>query len=189
MPFHPRTLIRRAAIAKCLNKTPALAGVHDFRVESYSLDEVPALNIWTGDDDVDRDSIETSPRELKCTVELGFTCGLKQTDNFVALHDGSLAAALDSFALIVEDLISADDTLNGTASEVVLQRTPKLTISEQGDQLLGTIDLSFRATYFRNAPTELPVDIFDFADIRYSLANAVHPDNQGHDELPDLYTP
>ena len=189
MPFHPRTLIRRAAIAKCVNKTPAMTSVYNFRVESYALDEVPALNIWTGDDDVDKASVETAPRELKREVELGFTCGLKQTDNFVALHDGSLADALDSFALIVENLISADDTLDGTASDCVLSRTPKLTISEQGDQLLGTIELSFRATYFSNAPVDLPVDILDFADIRQSLANAVHADNQSHDVLPDLYTP
>ena len=189
MPFHPRTLIRRAAIAKCVAKTPAMTSVHNFRVESYALDEVPALNVWTGDDDVDDDSTRTAPRELKRTVDLIFLCGLKQTDNFVAIHDNIIADALDSFAMIVEDLISADDTLSGTASQCVLKSTPKLTISEQGDQLLGTIEVNFRVTYYRHAPVDLPVDIFDFADIRHSLANAVHADNQSHDVLPDLYTP
>lgn len=194
MPLHPRTLIRRAAIAKCLNKTPAMGSVHNARVESYELKEVPALNVWTGDDEVDEDSIETAPRELEHTLDLTFLCGLKQTDNFVALHDNSLADALDSFALIIEDLISAEDTFalgtpQALAADCVLNRTAKLTIDDKGDQLLGMIELNFRVTYTRHAPVDQPVDIFEFADIRYSLENAVHPDNQAHDELDSLYTP
>lgn len=189
MPLHPRTLIRDAAISKCMGLTPALANVHDWRVESYALDEVPALNIWTGDDEVESESTKTAPRELKRYLELGFTCALKQTDNFVAQHDGSIAAALDTFALVIEDLIAADYTLNDTASDVVLSRTPKITINDSGDQQLGVIELIFRVTYFRYAPADGPTNIFDYADVRYSLGNAVHPDNQAHDVLPDLYTP
>jgi hypothetical protein len=189
MALHERTQIRNACRAALLNKTPALQGIYfDRHAElSFSPDELPAISIKAGADEVESDSEKTAPRELKHLLDIEIVCALKETDNFVALQDNSIETALDTFAGLIEDLISADDTLGGAASDIVLVSTDPITRGT-GDQVVGTLKLNFRATYFRNAPKETPSDIFEIADIRYSLSNAVDEPDQAHDVLNDLYT-
>jgi hypothetical protein len=186
---HQRTLIRDAAKAPVLNKTAAGTNVVTTRIVPWRAKDLPAVAIYTLRESVDKSSKETAPRELMRMPALVIEGALKMADAFVAANGGNMDDALDAMALQLERAIAADDTLAGTVGDVVLADTD-VEILRDGDQLIGVIALSYDVTYHTYLPDaeDVELDDFDTADIRHSLANAVHADNQAHDLLDNLYT-
>jgi hypothetical protein len=185
----PLTLICRAMQALLLNKTPAVTNVNVDRSLSYRRDDLPAISVFADDEQVDEASTNTAPRENKILAFVKVVCILKETDHFVANRGNKLEEALNYFGWLARRAIYADYTLAGTAADCVLSSMQKLR-PEKGEDQIWAIDVTFKVWYFEYAPDGADVDLpnFDYADIRYSLGNQVHVDNQAHDVLENLYT-
>jgi hypothetical protein len=185
---HPRALLRRAAQSQLLNRTPAFENVQRRKRKTYDRDELPVVDVYADTEEVDERSHETAPRELKRFPQLLIKGVLKETDNIVSQHDNDMEDALDEFALQIEAAVALDETLSGSVSDIALLRTD-IEIDEEGEQRVGWVLLTYKVTYFSYQPESTDgLDNFDTADIRHSLANAVHVDNQAHDLLENLYT-
>jgi hypothetical protein len=185
---HPRKLIRDAAKAQLLNKTAAGTRISTTRVTPWRPQELPAISIYMLRDPVQPESMKSAPRELERRPAMVIECALKMKDAFVTANGGNIDDALDAFELQVLSAISADDTLGGTVGDIVIEDS-EIEILRDGDQMIGVIACPFYCRYHMYMPeaVDVPLDDFDSADIRYSLANAVHVDDQANDLLENLY--
>lgn len=185
---HPREAMIDTMVAMLLNKTAAGTRVLESLTPPWRPNQLPAIAIYDPSESVREESAKSAPRELERSPLIAVDCALKATDAFVTGLGGNLNKALNRMADQVERALNIDDTLAGNISDMWLADTEK-TLLHSGDQMIGVITLTYRVKYFRFAPLaeDVPLDDFDTADIRYSLSDAVHPDNQAHDLLENLY--
>lgn len=184
---HPRTLIRQAVKAALLNATTAADRVHTSRSVAWRPKDLPAIAIYTLEEEVDPSSANSAPRELKRNLSLAV--------EVAAVQQASIDDELDALAQEVERAICADDTLGGKASDIVLAST-NVDILADGERIIGVMRLEFAATYYTFAPDaeDVPLPDFETSNIRYKLGNAVYQDNEAVDDLtvfipPSAYTP
>lgn len=173
---HQRQLIRQAVKAQLLGATAAEDRVYTNRMFPYTRAQLPALAVYTLEEEVE--PFNTAPRELKRTLQLAIEAAVEETEE--------VDDALDVLALQVEAAMDLDETLGGTASDSLLSST-QMEVIETGSRSAGVIRLEYTVTYYTHVPqVREGLDDFVTADVRHSLANAVHPDDQGHDivELP-----
>lgn len=183
------TLICRAMRGLLLTKTPAQDRVYVDRALSYKREELPAISIFADTEEVDEESANTAPREMRIEALVKVVCILKQTDSFVANRGNNIEEALNHFGWLARRALYSDYTFSGTASDSYLASIQKLR-PERGEEQVWAIEVTFKVTYFEYAPDESDVELdnFDVADIRYNLGNEVHPDNEAHDRIENLYT-
>lgn len=169
---HQRKLIRQAAVAKLIAAaTSAGARVYPTRVAPLRKDLLPAIAVYTEDEEVDPDSEGTSTRELKRYVEL-------VVEGYVA-HTSALSAddGMDDLAEQIEAAIDADPNLNSTVGDhgCFLERTETGFADGSSDPLIGVVKLTYRALY-RTSPAEAgssPTDAFLTADVKYTPPGGV----------------
>jgi len=178
---HPRQLIRDAAKTALVNTTAAADRVFTTRLTPFRAPVLPAIGIWTLEEDVDPESAKTAPRELKRHPRLAIEAVLRNAS------DGDIDDQLDDLALEIEKAIAADDTLGHTASDCWLMKT-EFEFGNQGDMEIAVARLIFYVTYFGYAPdaADVTVDDLKTIDAKYDLANAVDPGNQAEDKLINL---
>lgn len=140
---HPRTLVRRAVIARLTNATTAGARVQGTRVEPLKKTLLPAISVETFKEPVDPDSADTEPRELlrMLSVEVIGWVAL----NGVAPND--VCDVIDDLAEQIEAAMDADRYLGGAAADSVLEDT-EIEIRDDGnDPLIGVVVLTYSVTY------------------------------------------
>lgn len=177
--LHQRQRIREAAKAALVGKTAVGDRVHETRILPWKKIELPAIAVYTLNEEVDPESARSAPRELERTVELAIEAFVEAGDN--------VDDALDALALQIERAMHADETLGGTASDSILSSS-EMAVLKDGEKLAGTIGLTYSVRYFTYAPDAADVHLNEFAtaDIRHNLGNVVHPDNEAHDRLTGL---
>jgi hypothetical protein len=154
---HPRKLIRQAAVAVTTNATVAGARVYGTRVAPIRKTGLPAIAVYTEDEEVDQDSATTAPRELKRNLDLVFEAFVAHTDA-LAVDD-----AMDDIAEQIEAAMDANRYLNGTAGESILVRTETGIADGSADPLIGVAKLTYAVTY-RTSPAVVGGNLADFTD-------------------------
>ena len=181
--MHARQAIRDAVKAQLLHQTPAFDRVFLSRVLPLRPLELPAVCVYVLDETVDPESRSTAPRELARTLRLSIEATLEFEDD--------LDAQLDAVSLAIEKAIHADPTFGGKASDTILSSTDLLLGGgEKGEKPFGLARLTYAITYYTWAVEEIdePLDDLKTVEIRTSLSNAVHSDNQAKDRLTNLDT-
>jgi hypothetical protein len=173
--MHPRTLIRKAAVAQLLAaNTAAAERVYETRVIPHRRTELPALAVYAVEESVEDDG-ETAPRELKRTLQLAIEGAVSGAQNVDDL--------MDAIAFEVEQALHADETLAGTAADSLLSST-ELEVVADGDTLIGLLRLIYAVTYFAYPVASAELDDFNTANIRYDLEGEQAP----ADETIDVVT-
>jgi hypothetical protein len=180
--MHQRQLIREAAKAALVGKTGAGARVYETRVVPFKRLELPAIAVYTLEENVDPASRSTAPRELKRTVDLAIEAAVKQGEN--------IDDALDAIALEIERALHADETLGGAASDSILSST-EIDVLEDGDRLVGVVTLVYSVTYYTDAPAAEDAaagELVDLArvDVRHNLGGSVDVNDEARDRLEGL---
>jgi hypothetical protein len=175
---HQRQLIREA-VKTLLVAAATAAGsrVYESRTVALKQTELPAIAVYTLQEEVDPGSANSAPRELKRTLELAVEGAVKGTAN--------VDDALDALAAQVECAMARDETFGGKAGDSFLSAT-EIDLADDGRQPIGLVRLVYSVTYRTYAPDEdcaTPTDDFNTADVKYSLGGDVHPDNQAHDTI------
>lgn len=182
MNVHKRKLIRNAAAAALLNKTTAADRVLTTRRYPWRPTQLPAIGVYTLEEDVDPESHKSAPRELQRFPRLAIEAVLR-------VEESNIDDQLDDIALAIEKAIAADDTLGGTASDCWLMKT-EFDFGNQGDQEIAVARLIFHVTYFAFAPDEddVALDALETIDAKYSLKGTQPAGNQAEDLLTDMDT-
>lgn len=176
----PRRLIREAVKAALIGKTIAGNRVESSRPNPLSqqphaaggLDELPAIIVYTRS--MRSEVFDESPRRYRHEAELVVECALE-------IQPGTpLDDQMDEFEQQVVDELLLDDTLNGTADDLVLTGSTN-TIDGSGNKLLGGVIISLQATFYTYAPVagggggERELPDFNRLHTEYSL-NGQQPD-------------
>lgn len=158
---HPRQLIRQAVRNLLLNQTAAGTNVVTTRVLPYRKEDLPAISVYTLEEEVDPDSVNTGPRELERQLVLEIAGWVK--------YGAGMDDAQDDLALEIETAMHADPTFGGTAAESVLAGTVMSIKGESSDSLLGLVTLTYQVTYRTLAP-EAPANLDDFERVEATHA-------------------
>ena len=175
----PRRLIREAAKAALLGKTIAGNRVESSRPNPLSqqphaaggLNELPAIIIYTRS--TRSEVFDESPRRYRHEAELVIECACE-------IGPGQdLDDQLDEFEEQVVNALLLDDTLGGTADDLVLVGSTN-TIDGGGNKLLGAVIISLQATFYTYAPVqggggELVLPDLERVHVEYDL-NGQQPD-------------
>ena len=138
---HKRTLIRNALVSKLIGTAPTYATdaedrVYPNRTQSLSKSKLPAIKVFDESESASDTALNIS-RYLR-TIETRIEIYVEQNSN--------LDTALDDIAKQVEDLITADRTISGTASGATYVST-QLEFDDSGDKKVGVATLNFQIKY------------------------------------------
>lgn len=168
--MNPRQLIREAVKAALVGKTIAGTRVESSRPNPLSqqphaaggLDELPAIIIYTRS--TRSEVFDESPRRYLHRAELVVECACE------IAPDQELDNQLDAFEQQVVEALLVDDTLNGTADDLVLTGSTN-TIDGGGNKLLGAVIISLEATFYTYAPVEDTLELpgLERVHIQYDL--------------------
>lgn len=177
--MHERREIRDAIVAQLIAAGASFGSrVFPTRIPPLRTAELPAVCVYTDDEQVDRATWSTAPRELGRTVNVAIEGWVRVTED--------IEDVFDALALEVETAMDADLNLDETAFDSGLVST-EIGISMQGDRPMGAIRLLYAVTYHTELRVQPPEDEFDTANIRYNLENAQHEDDQAEDLVEDIH--
>lgn len=175
--LHPRTVIRKGVAALLKGKTAAGQSVYTSRVEAFGSRHLPAISIYTTDEDADTG--DTSPRRYTRTPDVVVQA--------VFEVDADLDDAMDAMALEIEAVLLPEPTWGGIADDSVLTKTA-MYLADTGRAELGCLALTFRAEYDTRPGlvVEATLDDFATADVAYVHATPDGPvvDAQDTIQLP-----
>lgn len=179
-PLHERTQIRAAAIALLTGETSAGANVYSSRMGPLPSWGIPALAVYTDDEEVDPASKNTSPRELKRKPKLVIEAWVSVPAN------GQLDDAFDVIAREIEVAMDADADLDETVFSSILNST-EMGWQQNGARPMGCVKLEYEVTYHTQLRLADPEDDFDSTDIRTSLEGAQAEADQSEDIVEDIH--
>lgn len=172
--LHPRTLIRFAIVAALLGATAAAARVFATRVVPVRRTELPAIAVYTIEEDAEDKG--TAPRELERVVQVAIEA---------VVHPAALSPAddvLDALSLQIEKAMHADPYLGGNAGDCLLTKT-EIGVLPDGERLLGQLLLTYAVTYHTLAPAGEATDEFLRVHAEHNLGNQVHELDQAVDDF------
>lgn len=170
-------------MAQLLNRTRCEDRVDAGRAIPWKPHQLPALSVYTlfgtGGERVDEEHARTATvggaRELKRLVPLVIETAVRA--------EQGMDDELDALAVEIEDGIHRDETLGGTASEVILLETDA-ELAENGDQTIAMLRLTFGVTYYTaaaSAADDQSLDSFQTADVRHDLGGQQPAADEAHD--------
>lgn len=151
--MHPRKIIRDAVVAALVSTTSAGTRVKATRVEPMGAQPsanrgsgLPALAIYTPEDQVDADAAMYKPRELWHRLTLKVTAWVTDTAA-VPVDD-----AMDAIAEQIEAAMNADAYFGGACGGDVgsILSSTETGVLDDGDPLIGVITLTYRCEYADN---------------------------------------
>lgn len=175
---HERQDIRNQAVTQLIAGNTGAAG-RVFKTRMSPIKEgaeLPAISVYTLDEDVDSSSADTAPRRLIRNLDLVI-------DAWVQVPaDGSIDDAVDDLALQIETAMDADIYLGKTARFSFLSRT-EIAVSVDGDKISGCAHMTYSVEYRTDVRLAPPGDTFDKADVTYpNLGKGpINPANQAED--------
>lgn len=172
--MHQRQVIREAVRDLLIAaSTAASTRVVATRTLPYRKNELPAISVYTLEETVDGESVNTAPRELTRNLQLEIAGWVTAADD--------VDDQMDALALQIEFAMDADRYLADSAAECVLDGTT-MGIQGDGDNLMGLVTLTYAVTYRTMAP-EAPTDLSDFttAAVTYNQGDAQADAAAAHD--------
>lgn len=179
--MHPRELICDAVVANLTNRTSAGTRVEAFRIDTYQDSELPAIAVYTQDEQVDPNSSSTAPRKLTRNVKAEIAATVAHSEAFPAWR------AMNAIAEEIEAVMDVDRFLGGTAAGSVLESTEISFPNPSADPLLGIIVLTYSVTY-QTTPATGTLDDFLRAGTTTKFAGA-RDDNAPTDVISVRETP
>lgn len=175
--MHQRTIVRQAIVAALTGATAAEARVYPTRILPLRKLELPAIAVYTLEESVDGESVNTAPRELTREAPVVIEALV------AAVPGANVDDALDDLALEIETAMHADPYLGGEAADSILDGTT-MEVIEDGERMMGLVTLTYSVTYRTLAP-EAPGNVADFLRVKSTenLGGDVHPDAQAVDEF------
>jgi hypothetical protein len=177
--MHQRQAIREAVTARLKGRTAAGGRVYETQKVPWTRLELPAIAVYSLDETVDPASKSTAPRELTRTVPIAIEAVVRPGAN--------VDDAMDAMSLEIERVVDRDPTFGDTASDSILATTEQR-LSEEGDQTVGNVRLTYNVTYYTQAPDPADVELDDLktVDVRTSLGGAVAAADQAEDTVTNL---
>lgn len=176
---HRRKAIRTAVIKALKNKT--LAGENVFTNQSTPQwdKDLPAILVYSESETATEQNV--APRELKRVLELRIECIARGNDTENADDDKpSVEDILDDLAEQVECELSRDDSLDCTASDIILTGT-EFQFEGEGAFPIGSARLRYEVTYYQHVPDTRA------KQAGIEDAKTIEADwHVGHDGAPDL---
>lgn len=178
---HPRQAIRHAVADLLTNQTDAGARVYSTRIPPLKKPELPAISVYTADEEVDLAwSLGSGPRELRRLVNVAIE-GAVIGDN--------VDDAMDALASQIEKAMSANRWLGFTDDTVVqlydiILISTELDTGEQGQREVGVVRLTYRVEYYSDDPAladQAALPDFTKATETYNLANVQPTGDQAQD--------
>ncbi|MEQ5770008.1 hypothetical protein NFH98_20770 [Halomonas sp. H33-56] len=174
---HPRKLIRDKIVERLTGNTDAGLRVYGSRVLPYwngrqGLEAaMPAILVYTLREPVE--IFSQAPREYRRTVQVAVQAMVMGED---------VDDPLDDLARQIELCLFDDDTLDGTAAELVLLET-EIVFTDEGEREMGAARLAWEATYY----DEIEPVLEDYLATVQAEWDVAHPD--GDIEAVDTITP
>lgn len=159
---HQRQEIREALKAMLVAaNTAAATRVHVNRPNPLSQkpgprsvrDELPAILIYTRNESSVINNV--APREYLRTVEVIIELAMAMTED-----EDEIDNALDDFALVVEGVVLADETVNNKAIDFRLNSS-SMAIVDTGEIPIGAVQMTFEADYVEYHPQPPDADSLD----------------------------
>jgi hypothetical protein len=177
--MHERALLRKAIAADLVGQTAAANRVFQTRLEPMQETELPALTVYVEEESVDPASEDTAPRELTRLAQVAIV-GWVRASPATAVED-----ALDDLALEIETVMDRQMEHGGTVAKSILSST-EIAMKMDGSRPMGAIRLVYSVTYRTDLRVVAPTDIFDTADVRFSLGGAQAADDQANDLITNI---
>ena len=146
-----RARIRHAVKAALFNTTEAGERVAATRYVSWRPHQLPALAIYTLEEDIDPSSEDMAPRDLIRDLSLVIEAWAKPGEG--------VDDAMDLLSSQIESALHADPTFGGLVKDSILDSTT-MDVSVGGDMTVGLVRLFYRVTYVTDAPEA--TDVADF---------------------------
>lgn len=167
--MHHRRVIREAVVALLqAGETDAGDRVFKNRVLPMRIRgdkaELPAILVYSLEEDVDDDSATTAPRELTRRLSLA-------VDALAVGADEEVDDDLDQLAEQIEAVMHADPFLGGVAADSILGGTI-IEFDGDGERVIGRVGLTYEVTYRLMAPKAqdgADQDDFETAATTYSM--------------------
>ena len=137
--MHPRQQIRDAIVTAVTGLTTTGSNVFNSRIYRLSEDQLPAILVWTLNEDSDRETNGDDGflmRSLNVMVE-------------IMAHPSDTQTAqdeLDDIALEIETALGADRDLGGLTTDLFLSET-RSNYTDEGEVLLGGMSMTWTAEY------------------------------------------
>ena len=182
--MHQRQAIREAVVARLTGTAPTYAipsvGARIFksRMAPIPQAQLPAINVYTQEEQVDPDSAATAPRELRRVAIVAVEAWVKASSN--------VDDALDTLSEAIETVMDADYCLGGTAFDSTLLST-EIMLSMEGERPLGCVHLEYTVTYHSDRRVVAPTDNFDTLDVRTRVPGVTDEDDEAHDVVSEIY--
>lgn len=175
--LHQRKTIRDAVVAALVAAdTAAGARCYPTRVVPWKRLTLPAISVYGLSES--SDDKQSAPRELTRTMQLAVEAAVK---------GANIDDALDALALEIERAMHADPSFGDVCSDCVLTGT-ELEAAVDGDEPVGFLRLTYRTTYFTDAPAAADVTVDDLStvDAKTSLGGLQAVADQSEDKIEDL---
>lgn len=173
---HQRQVIRTAIRDLLDGATAAGARVYATRMIPLRRAELPSICVYTLEESVTADSLNTAPRELTRELPVVIECRVAPGAN--------VDDAMDAIALEVETAMHADPYLGGACGESILDSTI-MEVAVEGDRETGFVALTYQVTYRTFAPEE-PDGLDDFNTV--GATQNLGGDQAAEDDTHDVFT-
>lgn len=151
---HQRTVIRNKIRDLLIaGNTAAADKVFANRVVPIQEDELPCITVYTNGETAE--IYNTAPRELERRLSVVVEIANKVEE--------TIDESLDDLAKEVEYILDQDDTVGGTASDIVYQGSD-LAIRDEGENLIGALRLTYEVKYYTYQGKD-PETIEDFTGV------------------------
>ena len=151
---HKRIEIR-AVIADVLRrKLSFTTKVHSNRVTNIATDELPAVVVSTPEEEVHVFSAAPRLYLRKLTVVVEAAASGESLDNH-----------LDAHAVEIEEALAAEERLGGLTRELILVKSETV-LDQSSDRPLGSVRLTYLATYITDETFPQPMEAFRVAHVR-----------------------
>jgi len=141
-----RKLIRKALLSILRGRTDAGENVFANPTQIHWEENLPVINIYTRGEEI-RDT-ESAPRYLNrslfCETEV-----IAEADT-----DEDLSDLLDDICEQIEQALSIDDSLKGTADDCFPVRTSDIDVATEGAKPIGKTSITFEIQYHEYAPRD-----------------------------------
>lgn len=138
-----RIKIRNFAVSLLKNKTLAGDRVFSSKTVSNWTKNLPAINIYTADEDISE--FNQSPRILKRDMTLRLEIAVACSE------EAKAADELDKLMQQIEDEFEKDDTLRGNCEDIILSKIA-VEFDPGGEQPIGAAQMDWLCKYTTNAP-------------------------------------
>lgn len=169
-------------MSQLLNATAAGDRVFATQVVNLTTGQLPLISVFTPDESAEApNEQELSPREYQRRMDVIIEARAEQTDPAIPID-----RVLDDLALEIETAMHSDIFLgdpDGKLVDDVVMLGTAMAPDDQGEQIRGTVQLTYRVGYTTAGYVEGVIPPFEEMEITHDLAGAQPPADRAVDEF------